>query len=105
MHETRCAERQMAKLKYDLALARQDGLIYGIPENGDEKGTKFLLHGVGALDAKPGRESLSFYHVLEKGTPVTLKLTVDDGTPPGFRRVVIRVGATEIFTGDWALER
>jgi hypothetical protein len=95
----------MPKLKYDLALAHQDGLIYGIPEDDDDKGAKFLLHGVGeSSDVKPGRESLAYYDVLKKGTQVTLKLTVDDGTPPGFRRIVIFVGRTEIFTGDWALE-
>jgi hypothetical protein len=95
----------MPKLKYDLSLARQDGLVYGIPEDEDERGPKFLLHGPGStLDELSGRESLTYYDVLKKGTAVTLKLTVDDGTPAGFRRVVIFVGSTEVFTGDWALE-
>lgn len=95
----------MLKLKYDLALAHRDGLVYGIPEDGDVRGPKFLLHGVGPdLDEQPGRESLSYHGVLAKGTGVALKLTVDDGTPAGFRRVVIVVAGNEVFTGDWALE-
>ena len=95
----------MLKLKYDLALARHDELVYGIPEDGDEKGVKFLLHGVGAaLDEQPGRDSLTYYDVIKRGTEVALKLTVDDGTRVGFRRVVIVVDGMEVFTGDWALE-
>jgi hypothetical protein len=95
----------MPKLKYDLALARKDELIYGIPDNDDERGPKFLLHGLASnQDAQAGRESLTYYDVIKKGTVVTLKLTVDDGTPVGFRRVVIALGDLEVFTGDWALE-
>ncbi len=95
----------MLKLKFDLALARHDEIVYGIPEDGQENGAKFLLHGVtGTMDEKPGRESLTYYDVIERGTEVALKLTVDDGMRVGFRRVVIIVGETEVFTGDWVLE-
>jgi hypothetical protein len=92
------------KLKYDLALARQDGIIYGIPDDGKDGGKMFLIHGLSASKAIPGRDDLACYARIEKGTNVALKLTVDDGTPAGSRRVVVVVDGQEIFTGDWALQ-
>lgn len=93
----------MPKLKYDLALARHDDLIYGVPDDNDARKKMFLLHGVGALRREPQADPLTYYARLAKGRDVTLKLTLDDGTPVGLRRVVIDADGDEIFTGDWAL--
>jgi hypothetical protein len=95
----------MPKLKFDLALARHDGIIYGIPNDGNERGRTFLLRGTDGLNLEPGTEELSYYQVVKQGTEVAVKFTLDEGTPPGFKRVVIRLGDDEIFTGDWALVR
>ena len=95
----------MPKLKYDLALARHDDIVYGIPEDKDERKKMFLIHGVSALGATPaGGDPLTYHARLARGTQVALKLTLDDGTPAGHQRVVIVVDGEEIFTGDWALE-
>jgi hypothetical protein len=93
----------MPKLKYDLALVQHDDITYGFPDDANERGKSFLLHGVG--EAPPGPVDAPPSHArVAKGTEVTCKLTLDDGTPPGFQRVVIVVGDEEVFTGDWALE-
>lgn len=95
----------MPKLKYDLALARHDDLVYGIPDDHDPRKKAFLLHGVEALRREPDEDPLTYYARIAKGTAVAVKLTLDDGTPVGCQRVVILVdGEDEIFTGDWTLE-
>jgi hypothetical protein len=93
------------KLKYDLALARHDDIVYGIPDDNDERKKMFLIHGVSALGAAAaGGDPLAYYARLPRGTQVALKLTLDDGTAVGSQRVVIVVNGDEVFTGDWALE-
>lgn len=95
----------MPKLKYDLILARQDDLIYGLPhdETDDSVSAKaFEIHGIDAMWVKPGRGLLTHYELVKKGTSVTVKFILDEGTPAGDRRVVIFVGDKEVLTAEWA---
>jgi hypothetical protein len=97
----------MPKLKYDLVLARQDDLIYGLPHDANDDSVSsraFEIHGIDAMRVKPGRELLTHYDLVKKGTAVTVKFVLDEGAPVGARRAVIFVGGEEVLTADWALE-
>ena len=93
----------MPKLKYDLVLARQDDLVYGLPRDegaGAISDKTFTLLGIEAAE----RDRLTHYDTVEQGTAVSVKLTLDEGARVGARRLLIFVGETEVFTGEWALE-
>jgi hypothetical protein len=92
----------MPTLKYDLVLAREDDLVYGLASDDDDASVN--ARSITGMKIEPDSEPLTYVDKIKKGTAVKMKFTLDEGLPVGSRRVVIFIDGAEVFTGEWALE-